>query len=117
MAAKGGFSLADLQQGAKKLQTAAPSETKPSNSSLDADEEGLKRLEDLYTKYNGDLDIIFGELKADPAKAKKPHHRPKGASEFARQYMQGFYSAIEDDLLEADGKGPSAAADAKFAHK
>jgi len=59
----------------------------------------------------------FGELKADPAKAKKPHHRPKGASEFARQYMQGFYSAIEDDLLEADGKGPSAAADAKFAHK
>ena len=39
----------------------------------------------------------FAELKCSPAKAKKPHHRPKNAREFAEKYMQGFYSAVHDE--------------------
>lgn len=51
----------------------------------------------------------FQELKADPSKAKKPHHRPKTAKEFATKYLEGFYSLIEGD--------DDAAADSKFSHK
>lgn len=45
----------------------------------------------------------FGELRADPSKAKKPHHRPKTAQEFAVKYLQGYYSLVEDDAV-ADAK-------------
>jgi hypothetical protein len=51
----------------------------------------------------------FAELKADPSKAKKPHHRPKNANEFATKYLQGYYSIIDSDI--------DAAADSKTSHK
>lgn len=56
------------------------------------------KLINLYTN------IIhrFDELRANPSKAKKPHHRPKSAREFATKYLQGYYSVIED--TEADAK-------------
>ena len=77
---KSGFSLADLQQGAKSLQTVNVSESKGSKSS-GHDEEAVKALgklaqlrlysassplwsnlllilEDLYQKYDGDLDLM-----------------------------------------------------------
>lgn len=47
----------------------------------------------------------FAELGADPSKAKKAHHRPKDAKEFANKYLEGFYSLVDD------------AADAKSHHK
>ena len=47
--------------------------------------------------------LSFGELRADPSKAKKPHHRPKNAEEFAVKYLQGYYSLVEDDAV-ADAK-------------
>lgn len=52
------------------------------------------------------LYIRFAELSANPAKAKKPHNRPKNASEFARKYLQGFYSLVEgeDEDSRADSK-------------
>ena len=46
----------------------------------------------------------FGELGADPSKAKKPHHRPKNANNFAVNYLQGFYSLVDDVDLAADSK-------------
>jgi hypothetical protein len=55
----------------------------------------------LYTRKDGDLDEIFGELNADPSKAKKPHHRPKSARDFAVNYLAGYYSVIDSD---ADAK-------------
>mmetsp|Transcript_9031 Transcript_9031/g.8057 ORF Transcript_9031/g.8057 Transcript_9031/m.8057 type:complete len:108 (-) Transcript_9031:112-435(-) len=104
MASKGGFSIADLQQGAKKLNTVDQiAETKSNNKNIDFDESAIEPLEKLYNKYDGDLDLIFNELKANPSKAKKPHHRPKSSKEFAVKYLQGFYSVIEDDN-NADSK-------------
>lgn len=44
----------------------------------------------MYHKYDGNLDEIFGELKANPAKAKKAHHKPKNAKEFAEKYLAGY---------------------------
>eukprot|EP01039_Chlorochromonas_danica_P002966 gene2966-3234_t len=76
---KSGFSIADLQSAAKKLNT----------------------LIDVFDR--------FGELGADPSKAKKPHHRPKNAREFASKYLEGFYSLVEE--------GGSVDADAKSHHK
>jgi hypothetical protein len=44
----------------------------------------------------------FGELRADPSKAKKPHHRPKNAKEFAEKYIEGYYSLVaEGDVADA----------------
>ena len=51
----------------------------------------------------------FGELKCNPAKAKKPHHRPKDAKEFAEKYMQGYYSMVEDAMEQQE----QASADSK----
>ena len=51
----------------------------------------------------------FGELKCNPAKAKKPHHRPKEAKEFAEKYMQGYYSIVEDAMEQPE----QASADSK----
>lgn len=45
----------------------------------------------------------FGELNADPSKAKKPHHRPKNARDFAVNYLAGYYSVI-DSASESDAK-------------
>jgi hypothetical protein len=50
------------------------------------------------------LFLRFAELKSDPSKAKKPHHRPKNEKEFATKYLQGYYSVItseEDDSADA----------------
>lgn len=59
----------------------------------------------------------FGELKQDPSKALKPHHRPKNSQEFAEKYLQGYYSVIpgsDDDhgVVDADAR-----ADSKSSHK
>lgn len=114
---KPAFSLADLQQGAKKLNTVeAPAECKqggtqthPAGGSK-ADGAGLEALESLYDKHGGDLDLLFSELKANPAKAKKPHHAPKSAREFASKFLEGYYSVIE-------GSADDAAAEGKTTHK
>jgi hypothetical protein len=46
--------------------------------------------------------ISFEELGANPEKAKKPHNRPKDATEFAEKFYHGFYSLVEDeDIAEA----------------
>ncbi len=50
------------------------------------------------------LSYRFAELKADPSKAKKPHHRPKGAKEFAEKYLEGYYSLVEDEAHIAEAK-------------
>jgi hypothetical protein len=52
----------------------------------------------------------FYELKANPSKAKKPHHRPKNAKDFAVNYLRGFYSVI--DAAESES-----VADSKSSHK
>eukprot|EP01033_Poteriospumella_lacustris_P008188 gene8188-5898_t len=59
--------------------------------------------EEIYNRHDGDLDQIFGELNADPSKAKKPHHRPKNARDFAVNYLAGYYSVI-DSASESDAK-------------
>lgn len=51
----------------------------------------------------------FRDLNADPSKAKKPHHRPKDATEFAARYLAGYYSLVDDDV--------DAIADSKASHK
>ena len=58
MAAKQtGISIADLQSGSKRLNTVA--ETKPSkSSSTELDPVMLESLQDLYTRHNGDLDLM-----------------------------------------------------------
>lgn len=56
---KAGFSIADLQQGAKKLNNVdPPAETKISSGAKSVSEEESRPLEDLYEKYNGDLDAM-----------------------------------------------------------
>eukprot|EP00428_Durinskia_dybowskii_P080433 CAMPEP_0170424412 /NCGR_PEP_ID=MMETSP0117_2-20130122/37541_1 /TAXON_ID=400756 /ORGANISM="Durinskia baltica, Strain CSIRO CS-38" /LENGTH=111 /DNA_ID=CAMNT_0010683273 /DNA_START=23 /DNA_END=358 /DNA_ORIENTATION=- len=109
---KPAFSMYDLQSGAKKLNTVEPppADSKGSKgSSSGHDQAAVESLENLYDKHNGDLDAIFYELKADPSKAKKPHHRPKNAKEFAEKYLEGYYSIIDN---EADN-----IAEAKSSHK
>ena len=104
------FSIADLQSGAKRLNnvqapTAGASIHSDSKSSFDS--EALIPLEELYLKYDGDLDLIFKELNANPSKAKKPHHRPKNAKEFADKYLAGYYSIVEEERFvgDSDSKG------------
>jgi hypothetical protein len=46
----------------------------------------------------------FGELKEDPTKAKKPHNRPKNATEFAEKYLKGFFTLTESADSAADEK-------------
>jgi hypothetical protein len=88
MSAKPAFSISDLQSGAKRLNTVdAPSESKNAEAKPVFDRAALEPLEDLYDKHNGDLDLIFAELNANPAKAKKPHHRPPNAKVFAEKYQ------------------------------
>ena len=56
---KAGFSIADLQQGAKKLNTVEPpAESKISTGSKQISEEETRPLEDLYHKHHGDLDAM-----------------------------------------------------------
>ncbi len=117
---KPAFSISDLQRGAKSLNTAPPAEDKKvdSKASQEVDREALQKLEDLYIKHEGDLDLIFAELKADPTKAKKPHNRPKTASEFASKYLEGRYSLLVSGE-ESGGSSSSSlsSADAKDSHK
>ncbi len=47
--------------------------------------------------------LRFKELKADPSKALKPHHRPHNAHEFAEKYLQGYYTLTGEEA-EADSK-------------
>lgn len=63
MAAKGGFSISDLQQGAKSLSS-TPAESKNANdhhnksSSSSEDRAAIEALEDVYNKHNGDIDAM-----------------------------------------------------------
>lgn len=65
----------------------------------------LQSMEDIYNKHNGDLDAIFSELNANPAKAKKPHNRPKSSSEFAKKFLAGFYNLLGDEDAAAGAEG------------
>ena len=95
MASKG-ISASELLSGSKQLSSAP--ESKASKSYAGAfDEASLKSLEEIYDKYNGNLDEIFAELKANPAKAKKPKYTPKNSQEFALKYLQGYYSLVDDE--------------------
>ena len=116
MSAKAAFSLADLQQGAKKLNNVGEPEAgaKKTESKDDAAAAAaaLESLEQLWDKHAGDLDLIFAELKANPAKAKKAHHKPNSAKEFATKFVAGYYTVIEgssDDHADV--------AESKTAHK
>lgn len=53
---KSGFSIADLQQGAKKLNSVEPPSEKAQAKAAPLNEEEVKALEELYTKFEGDLD-------------------------------------------------------------
>ena len=56
------FSMADLQRGAKKLNsvsdTPAESKSDAKSSSSDSDSAALKSLESLYNSCDGDLDLM-----------------------------------------------------------
>ena len=111
--AKQGFSMADLQGGMKSLNNVeAPSEAKKSAGVDEGEMAARKQLEDLYEKHNGDLDLIFADLNANPTKAKKPHNRPKDATEFARKFLAGFYNLLTDDD-KGKGNDEASAADSK----
>mmetsp|Transcript_21608 Transcript_21608/g.31441 ORF Transcript_21608/g.31441 Transcript_21608/m.31441 type:complete len:105 (+) Transcript_21608:79-393(+) len=99
---KAGFSIEDIQKGAKSLNS-TPVQAKASSKSDDDEEASIARLEKLYQRMNGDLDLIFEELGANPEKAKKPHNRPKNATEFAEKFYKGFYSLVDDEEM-ADSK-------------
>ena len=63
MSAKPTFSLSDLQKGAKGLHhtepRAAGAGSKDSKDSKDgSNEDARQALEELYEKYNGDLDLM-----------------------------------------------------------
>jgi len=111
MESKPAFSLADLQRGAKSLNTtekkAAGLQTKDDAAASAAT---LDSLEKLYEKHAGNVDLIFDELGANPAKAKKSHHAPKTAREFALKFSEGYYDVIEGSLDDdaAESKSPSA---------
>jgi hypothetical protein len=57
---KGGFSAADLQRGMKMLNSAPERvESKAeSKSGSEFEKETLRSLEELYEKYEGDLDLM-----------------------------------------------------------
>lgn len=109
MESKPAFSFADLQKGAKALNT-RESESKKTESkdTAAAAAATLESLERLYEKHGGNVDLIFGELGANPAKAKKTHHTPKNAREFALKFSEGYYDVIEGSLDDAESKTPSA---------
>jgi hypothetical protein len=90
---------------------AAPSEAKRSSGEDDGERAARENLESIYMKHNGDLDLIFDELNANPTKAKKPHNRPKDAQEFAKKFLAGFYNLLSDN----DKDDNTTAADAKEA--
>lgn len=104
-----GFSIVDLQSGAKKLQSTGISSNmnhKVENDTkafVEENNTSLKQLEEVYLRNQGDIINIFNELNANPSKALKPHHKPLNEKEFALKYLQGFYSVIDDidDIAES----------------
>ena len=97
---KPSFNIADLQSASKRLNSVDNVEAKKADSKPvmdDTERNAIESLENIYNKYNGDIDLIFEELKADPTKAKRPKHSPKNARDFAEKYLQGRYSIIHDD--------------------
>mmetsp|Transcript_6393 Transcript_6393/g.4822 ORF Transcript_6393/g.4822 Transcript_6393/m.4822 type:complete len:109 (-) Transcript_6393:97-423(-) len=98
------ISLRDLESGAKNLHSVGnPAPSRDDKKAGESDEQALQMLEDLYNRFDGDLDRIFQELNADPSKAKKPHHRPRDARNFAVNYVAGYYSVIDSEA-DADSK-------------
>ena len=66
----------------------------------------MKLLISFCCSFSLALLFSFDELRADPSKAKKPHHRPKDAREFAVKYLEGYYSLVKDEDIDsrADSK-------------
>jgi len=54
--AKLGFSLGDLQKGAKGLQETEVAERHESKANAAEREEGIATLEEVYNRHDGDLD-------------------------------------------------------------
>lgn len=99
---KPSFNIADIQSASKRLNNvdidhidAKKADSKPVMD--ESERSAIEALENIYNKYNGDIDLIFEELKADPTKAKRPKHYPKSARDFAEKYLQGRYSVIHND--------------------
>ena len=61
MSKSSGFSVADLQQASKKLNTAESVDSKADQKPIISrvDDEALQRLEDLYIQFDGDLDSMY----------------------------------------------------------
>jgi hypothetical protein len=55
---KAGFSIADLQKGAKRLNAVETDEKAESKKPDEIAQQDLQALEDLYNKYSGDLDLM-----------------------------------------------------------
>lgn len=58
MAAKAGFSISDLQQGAKKLNATEVEHRAESKASAAERDAGIEALEQVYDKHNGDLEAM-----------------------------------------------------------
>ena len=68
------INIADLQSGAKRLHTTIDNDAKKADSKPvmdDTERNAIESLENIYNKYNGNIDQIFEELKEDPTKAKR----------------------------------------------
>ena len=98
---KPSFNMSDLQSASKRLNSVDSSiEAKKADSKPvmdDTERNAIQSLENIYNKHNGDIDLIFQELKADPAKAKRPKHSPRNAKDFAEKYLSGRYTVIHGD--------------------
>ena len=68
------INIADLQSGAKRLNHTTDNDSKKVDSKPIMDEterNAIESLENIYNKHNGNIDMIFEELKEDPTKAKR----------------------------------------------
>jgi len=68
------INIADLQSSAKRLNNVDNIDSKKVDSKPIMDEterNAIESLESIYNKYNGNIDMIFEELKEDPTKAKR----------------------------------------------
>ena len=86
----------EIQRGLKSLNDVDVAEDKGLSSPIAKDEKTVFNLEDLYTKYNGDIQAIFDELGESARKALK--YPPKDAAEFASKYYEGYYDDLKAKL-------------------
>jgi hypothetical protein len=67
------INIADLQSGAKRLNNVDNIDSKQDSKPImdETERNAIESLESIYNKYNGNIDMIFEELKEDPTKAKR----------------------------------------------